>query len=88
MSTNQRKQVRRAPVEVNKTKEQDIRLALIDENEDDVAIDIEDYTNTRSAFTILTRTIYKSMPFKKDIREIQASFGGAIAAYYNFFRWM
>jgi hypothetical protein len=53
-----------------------------------VAIDFEDLTTTRSAFTVFTRTIYKAMPFKRDVREIQASFGGAVGAYYNFFRWM
>ncbi len=83
-----RKQGRRLAIEPIKNKEQDIRLALIDENEEDVAIDFEDLARSSSAFTAFTRTLYKSMPFKRDIREIQASFGGAVAAYYNFFRWM
>jgi hypothetical protein len=88
-TTSPRKQARRIQIEPHKNKEQDIRLALIDENEDDdVAIDFEDLTTTRSAFTVFTRTIYKAMPFKRDVREIQASFGGAVGAYYNFFRWM
>jgi hypothetical protein len=87
-SSTQRKQARRVPVELNKNKEQDIRLALIDENEEDVAVDFEDFTATRSAFTNFTRSLYKAMPFKRDVREIQASFGGAVGAYYNFFRWM
>lgn len=83
-----RKQGRRLPIEPTKNKEQDIRLALIDENEDDMAVDFEDLTTTRSAFTTFTRNLYKAMPFKRDVREIQATFGGAVGAYYNFFRWM
>lgn len=73
----------------NVNKDKDIRLALIDRDDDgEYAVDFENLVQSMSAFTNFTRTVYKWMPFKRDVREIQASFGGAAGAYFNFFRWM
>lgn len=79
----------RVNLQPEKNPDQNIRLALIQGDDEDFSLGLNEDIKTKSTITgRIARTIYGLLPFEKDVRVIQASFGGAVAAYYNFFRWM
>lgn len=84
-----RRNKRLTQIDTSNNPEQNIQLALMQGEDDDFAIGFDEGVKTKSnIFSRLSVTVYGMMPFEKDVRVIQASFGGAVAAYFKFFRWM
>lgn len=77
----------------HKSKEIDFKLVLAD---DEDHLDNDEYANMhemhhhdlKHAFSTFMRFVFDLVPFKDDIREIRATFGMAVASYFNFMRWM
>ena len=88
-SSNRRNKRLNMPVDARKSPEQNLQLALMGGgDDDDIGLGIQENAKTHSALRQAAQMIFRMMPFEKDIRVVQASFGGAVAAYFSFFRWM
>lgn len=67
----------------------DLRKALLFENDDeDVAITLDDLWKAKNFGKRLMEYINYVMPFKKDISKIQSSFGSSVASYFIFYRFL
>lgn len=68
-----------------------IILMDIDDDNDAADDDIKEHKSTRSLmhmFSNLTKFILLHTPFGEDVKQIKAFYGGGVASYFDFLRWM
>ena len=74
--------------ELNARSEQ-LRKALLFDNEDDEAITLNDVFKSDNWFVAFYEyTIVLLVPFKRHLRQIQAKFGSSVASYFMFYRFL
>lgn len=71
-------------------KGEDIRRALLtnEDSDDAAAIDMDKLFRSRSTFAIILAFLLRMLPFKNDVRQVQARLGGSVASYFIFYRFM
>jgi hypothetical protein len=70
-------------------KTEQIRKALLADNDDDeIAVSVDDLLESNNILESALRTIKFYMPLKNDIRQVQAKFGNSVAAYFIFSRFV
>jgi chromosome segregation ATPase len=69
---------------------EDLRKLLLFENDDDddIAISLNDFFKGKSLWTILQGSFNYFVPFKRDIRTIQSRYGTSVASYFLFYRFL
>jgi hypothetical protein len=88
-SGGNRRNKRMTQIETANNPEQNLQLALMQGEDEDFMVGFDDGVKAKNNFfNKMSMTINSMLPFEKDVRVIQASFGGAVAAYFKFFRWM
>lgn len=74
-----------------KPKDEALRAGLLEDEEEgeDIGEDLDVFGENKKDLLIkVLNWCIKKTPFQNDIREMHATFGGAVAAYFLFFRWM
>lgn len=73
--------------EVNKRTEQMRKALLSDDNDEGVAaLSLNDFMASKNYYKSLKAWLLQSLPFKRDIRTVQARFGTSVASYFVFKR--
>ena len=71
-----------------KQKGEALRKALVMEDNIDEALDLDSLLHSTSSFAVTINYLLQFIPFKDDIRQVQAKHGGSVAAYFVFTRFM
>ena len=75
--------------EDSKRKGENLRKALIDKDEDeDGGLDLDQLFHSTSTFARVINYLLQFIPFKNDIRQIQAKHGASVASYFVFSRFI
>ena len=74
--------------ENQKQKGEALRKALVMEDNMDEALDLDSLLHSTSTFAVTINYLLQFIPFKDDIRQVQAKHGGSVAAYFVFTRFM
>lgn len=77
-----------AELEMNRRSEQIRKALLADEGEDEVAVSMDDLLQSRNLLALLHGWLLAHLPFKRDLRQIQAKFGSSVASYFSFARFV
>ncbi len=75
-------------IEMNKRSEQIRKALLSDDDGDEVAVSMDALLKSKDIRAIIQGWVALHMPFKRDLRQIQAKFGSSIASYFTFSRFM
>lgn len=67
---------------------EDLRRALLFEDESEVVISFDSLLKSRNVLVVLKEYIAQLKPFKRDIRMVQARFGSSVASYFLFYRYL
>lgn len=73
---------------IGKGKSENLRKALTEDDDDDEALDLDDLFHSTSWFARAVAYFLQLVPFKNDIRQIQAKHGASVASYFVFSRFM
>jgi len=71
-----------------KNKGENLRKALSEDEDDDEAMDLDNLFHSTSWFARTVAYFLQLVPFKNDIRQVQAKHGASVASYFVFSRFM
>lgn len=72
----------------NPKKNGNLKREVVDDDDNDLSVDLDNLLNATSTFAVIMNWFLDLVPFKEDVRHIQAKLGGSVASYFVFSRYL